>query len=40
MPTWGIIWLAVISVLLLVHIYMDMREIGKLKDELTAFKKK
>ncbi len=39
MPTWGILWLGVISVLLLIHIFMDMREIGKLKDELEALKK-
>ncbi|ODS32910.1 MAG: hypothetical protein SCARUB_01962 [Candidatus Scalindua rubra] len=34
MPIWGIIWLIVLTVLLLVHIYMDMREIGKLKEEI------
>jgi len=34
MPTWGIIWLIALTVLLLVHIYMDIREIGKLKEEI------
>ena len=39
MPTWGVLWLAVISALLLIHICIDMREMGKLKDELEALKK-
>lgn len=34
MPVWGIIWLIVLTVLLLVHIYMDIREIGKLRKEI------
>ena len=39
MPTWGVLWLAAISALLLIHICIDMREMGKLKDELEALKK-
>ncbi len=39
MPMWGTLWLIVVSLLLLIHIFMDMREIGKLKDELEALKK-
>ncbi len=39
MPMWGTLWLIVVSLLLIIHIFMDMREIGKLKDELEALKK-
>jgi len=39
MPTWGVLWLVVISALLLIHICIDMREMGKLKDELESLKK-
>ncbi len=39
MPMWGTLWLIVVSLLLIIHIFMDMREIGKLKDELKALKK-
>jgi hypothetical protein len=39
MPMWGTLWLIVVSLLLIIHIFMDIREIGKLKDELEALKK-
>ena len=40
MPTWALIWLVLLTGLLFVHIYMDIREIGALKKEIEEVKSK
>jgi hypothetical protein len=40
MPTWALIWLILLTVLLFFHIYMDIREINTLKKEIEGMKSK